>query len=839
MVATIRLPEVRLAATSTAAAGDGRVWLGPAAVRDLGVQLGDPVVVDVRVGGGGSGEPSTSDAETWPWSFLATAAPTPVQGDSAVAGVASSADEAVILDTTTRLPGDARDAGDAAVSGSRESEFPGEFPRESLEGLEGRARALYHGGEICKPPACASLRVFAPGFDTPGGAESLRRLLTNRLVAVGASVRLDGDGDGDGSRASASVVVVAAEPSDAPAVRVVASTAVAFARDSSSLNPKPNPKNPKNPSASERIAGADEALQTLRECVVWPARYAEDAAALGASFPRGVLLHGPPGVGKTASAVAVAREAGAKLVALSAGDVFGPYAGDAEARLRGAFRDADAACAAGTPCVILLDEIDAMCPARGADAGLSGSRVVAQLLTLMDDGGAEARRATERSASGGGAATTLRPAVVATTNRPNALDPALRRPGRFDVEVEISLPSAKQRLAILRVHARALPLARDVDLEQVARTAKGYSGADLAALCREAAMASIRDAAGGFAPSPGSPGSPDDGDEEVAGDGSLVTARHFSTAAGRVGASVTRGAALEFSATSWDDVGGLDDVKKRLKQAVEWPLRHAAAFRRLGLAPPRGVLLHGPPGCAKTTLARAAATASGATVIALSAADVFSKYVGEGERALRDAFARARRAAPAILLLDEIDGMVGNRGAAKDASSASSGGADANTGNDVAARVLSAFLVEMDGLEVGGGGGDDGDDDERRDGDGVLVVATTNRPNALDAALTRPGRLDLVLYVPPPDARGREAALRVHARGVPLAADVDLRAVATRTERFTGAELRGVIREAALAALREDMGAEQVTAAHVDAALRATRPALAESDLAKWASFRA
>ena len=219
-----------------------------------------------------------------------------------------------------------------------------------------------------------------------------------------------------------------------------------------------------------------------------------------------------------------------------------------------------------------------MCPARGADAGLSGSRVVAQLLTLMDDGGVEARRATD----GPTAATTLRPAVVATTNRPNALDPALRRPGRFDVEVEISLPSAKQRLAILRVHARALPLARDVDLEQVARTAKGYSGADLAALCREAAMASIRDAAGGFALSFGEP---NDGDEEVAGDGSLVTARHFSTAAGRVGASVTRGAALEFSATTWDDVGGLDDVKKRLKQAVEWPLRHAAAFRRLGLAP--------------------------------------------------------------------------------------------------------------------------------------------------------------------------------------------------------------------------------------------------------------
>ena len=811
MVATIRLPEVRLAATSTAAAGDGRVWLGPAAVRDLGVRLGDPVVVDVRVGGGGSGEPPASDAETWPWSFLATAAPTPVQGDGAVAGVATSADEAVILDTTTRLRSRG-DAGDAAVSGSREIAFPG----AAAARLEGRARALYHGDEICRPPACASLRVFAPGFrDTPGGAESLHRLLQNRLVAAGASVRLDGAEAG-----GASAVVVAAEPSAFPAARVVASTEVAFAPSADGGGFPARDGAPRSRSASERIAGAEEALRALRECVVWPALYAADAAALGSSFPRGVLLHGPPGVGKTASAMAVAREAGASVVALSAGDVFGPYAGDAEARLRDAFRDAERKCAEGTPCVILLDEIDAMCPARGVDAGLSGSRVVAQLLTLMDDGGA---------AEGGSESPNPKPAVIATTNRPNALDPALRRPGRFDVEVEISLPSAKQRLAILRLHARALPLADDVDLEVVAGNAKGYSGADLAALCREAAMASIRDAAGSAATSSANV-------KTHSLSAPVVAARHFSAAAGRVGASVTRGAAIEPSATTWDDVGGLDDVKKRLKQAVEWPLRHAAAFRRLGLAPPRGVLLHGPPGCAKTTLARAAATASGATVIALSAADVFSKYVGEGERALRDAFARARRAAPAILLLDEIDGMVGNRGSAKDASSG--GGADENTGNDVAARVLSAFLVEMDGLEVGGGDGDDGDD-ERRDGDGVLVVATTNRPNALDAALTRPGRLDLVLYVPPPDARGREAALRVHARGVPLAADVDLRAVATRTERFTGAELRGVIREAALAALREDMGAEQVTAAHVDAALRATRPALAESDLAKWASFRA
>ena len=811
MVATIRLPEVRLAATSTAAAGDGRVWLGPAAVRDLGVRLGDPVVVDVRVGGGGSGEPPASDAETWPWSFLATAAPTPVQGDGAVAGVATSADEAVILDTTTRLRSRG-DAGDAAVSGSREIAFPG----AAAARLEGRARALCHGDEICRPPACASLRVFAPGFrDTPGGAESLHRLLQNRLVAAGASVRLDGAEAG-----GASAVVVAAEPSAFPAARVVASTEVAFAPSADGGGFPARDGAPRSRSASERIAGAEEALRALRECVVWPALYAADAAALGSSFPRGVLLHGPPGVGKTASAMAVAREAGASVVALSAGDVFGPYAGDAEARLRDAFRDAERKCAEGTPCVILLDEIDAMCPARGVDAGLSGSRVVAQLLTLMDDGGA---------AEGGSESPNPKPAVIATTNRPNALDPALRRPGRFDVEVEISLPSAKQRLAILRLHARALPLADDVDLEVVAGNAKGYSGADLAALCREAAMASIRDAAGSAATSSANV-------KTHSLSAPVVAARHFSAAAGRVGASVTRGAAIEPSATTWDDVGGLDDVKKRLKQAVEWPLRHAAAFRRLGLAPPRGVLLHGPPGCAKTTLARAAATASGATVIALSAADVFSKYVGEGERALRDAFARARRAAPAILLLDEIDGMVGNRGEAAAASGSGGASGNGNAGNDVAARVLSALLVEMDGLEVGGGdGGGDGD----AAAGNVLVVATTNRPAALDAALTRPGRLDMVLYVPPPDAQGREAALRVHARGVPLAPDVDLRAVARRAERFTGAELRGVIREAALAALRQDMDATAVTAAHVDAALAATRPALAESDLARWASFRA
>ena len=397
----------------------------------------------------------------------------------------------------------------------------------------------------------------------------------------------------------------------------------------------------------------------------------------------------------------------------------------------------------------------------------------------------------------------VRPTVVATTNRPNALDPALRRPGRFDVEIEVPLPSAEQRAAIVALHSRSLPLATDVNLAVVARDAKGYSGADLAGLCREAAMASIRRAAANE--------TADDGD--ASSTEMRVTARDFADAASRVGASVVRGVATELPPTTWDDIGGLEDVKRRLRQAVEWPLRHAEAFARLGLSPPRGILLHGPPGCAKTTMARAAATASGATTVTLAAADVFSKYVGEGERVLRDAFARARRAAPAVLLLDEIDGMVGSRGA---------GQGDAS---DVGARILSVLLTEMDGLEPAG--------------NDVLVVATTNRPEALDAALTRPGRLDLALYVPPPDLEGRLAALRVHARDVPLAADADLEDVARRTERFTGAELRGVVREAAMAALREDMNAAEVGRRHLESALAAANPSLTDADLARWGSFRA
>ena len=816
MPAESRVRELRLAAASSAAAGNGRVELAPRAIRELGARLGDPVAVDVRLvdaSGGG-------DDDAWTWTFLATVAPASVQQGTLASDAPSASDDAAVLDPSVRLP-------------SSPGAPPPSARVDAGDGpLEARVRAL-----DARPAPCVTLRVRAHDRDpTPAAAESLRRLLQHRVLAPGAAVHLARD---DTPTASANpnrnanpsspspspspspddlalpIVVRGVEPPDATCVRVTPATRVVLVVDDDDHLPGASTPAPAASSADAVLAGADAVLDALREAIAWPIAHADDARALGARFPTGVLLHGPPGVGKTASVLAVAAEVGAAVRALSAGDVFGPYAGDSEARLRAAFRAAERDAARGTPAVLILDEIDAVCPARGADAGLHGSRVVAQLLTLMDDGGEEENVAEENAAEDGAERASagkgetprrsrrrIRPTVVATTNRPNALDPALRRPGRFDVEIEVPLPSPEQRAAILALHSRSLPLASDVDLAVVARDAKGYSGADLAGLCREAAMASIRRAAA---------------NETADGASSTtemrVTARDFVDAASRVGASVVRGVAAELPPTTWDDVGGLEDAKRRLRQAVEWPMRHAEAFARLGLAPPRGILLHGPPGCAKTTMARAAATASGATTVTLAAADVFSKYVGEGERILRDAFARARRAAPAVLLLDEIDGMVGSRGA---------GEGDAS---DVGARILSVLLTEMDGLEPAG--------------NEVLVVATTNRPEALDAALMRPGRLDLVLYVPPPDLEGRLAALRVHARDVPLAPDADLEDVARRTERFTGAELRGVVREAAMAALREDMNAAVVGRRHLEAALAAANPSLTDADLARWGSFRA
>ncbi|GAB4813702.1 hypothetical protein N2152v2_000748 [Parachlorella kessleri] len=673
------------------------------------------------------------------------------------------------------------------------------------------------------------------------------------------------------------------------------------------------------PRAEAALAGMGPVLEALREVIAWPQQYAAEGAVLGIRWPRGLLLHGPPGVGKTAAVHAVAREVGAPVHVVTAATLFGAYTGESERRLREAFaaaeKDAAAAGAAagkvggGRPVVLFLDEVDAICPRRGGGGGGSTgqheTRVVGQLLTLLDGAGAG------RGAGAGHVA------VVAATNRPNTLDPALRRPGRLDREVAVPVPDLAARRAILRLLTRQLPLGADVDLDRLAQQCHGYTGPDLAALCREAAMRSLAAAAeqlfaagggevggggaqaqqdglrlqhpqqvqpaqahegrgdgdgssgestAGAAPlnlaatSSGIPAATESrtaaseawtvagakgaveaaakeaavagtaaankqagaaaGTAAAAGEGgqeappwehAAVCAGDFEAALRRVGPSVARGAALDVAPVAWEDIGGLEGVKQKLRQAVEWPLQHADAFQRLGLTPPRGVLLHGPPGCSKTTLARAAATASGATFIALSGAQLYSMYVGEGEAALRDAFSRARLAAPSILFFDELDSIVGKRVEGQQAS------------HDVSVRLLTTFLTEMDGLELA---------------TGLLVLAATNRPQAIDPALLRPGRFDLVLFVPPPDEAGRVAALKIHTRAMPLAPDVDLPALARDTPLYTGAELAGLCREAALAALREDFsGAREVAARHFEAARGAVRPSLTPELLHKYESW--
>eukprot|EP00271_Cylindrocystis_brebissonii_P017256 TRINITY_DN4417_c0_g1_i2.p1 TRINITY_DN4417_c0_g1~~TRINITY_DN4417_c0_g1_i2.p1 ORF type:complete len:448 (+),score=118.58 TRINITY_DN4417_c0_g1_i2:567-1910(+) len=417
--------------------------------------------------------------------------------------------------------------------------------------------------------------------------------------------------------------------------------------------------------------------------------------------------------------------------------------------------------------------------------------------------------------------------VIAATNRPNALDPALRRPGRFDREIAMAMPTTEERRSILRLHSRGLPLGDDVDLAAIARLCQGYVGADLAALCREAAMSALRrkvrgEGTEGGGGSKGGGGGGGEGRGEVVDEKASrggeeedrVTFGDWMTGMKRVGPSVVRGAAAEVPAVAWEEIGGLADVKKRLARAVEWPIRHADAFVRLGIAPQRGVLLHGPPGCAKTTLVRAAAHAAQAPLLTLSGAELYSMFVGESEALLRATFQRARLAAPCIVFLDEVDALAPKR---SDGADGSAGG-----GGSVGERLLAALLVEMDGLELA---------------QGVLVMAATNRLQALDPALVRPGRFDLVLLVPPPDEVGRVETLRQHSKGMALAADVDLREIASSTDLFTGAELAGLCREAAMGALRESVAAIEVEQVHFLRARAAMHASLTPLALAGYSAL--
>jgi AAA family ATPase len=532
------------------------------------------------------------------------------------------------------------------------------------------------------------------------------------------------------------------------------------------------------------VGGLQDELKAIREVVEQPLTSPETFERFGLPAPKGVLLFGPPGTGKTLIARALAKELNARVLTINGPEVVSKFVGESEANLRAVFAQA----AREAPSLVFIDELDAICPKRDSRVGDMERRLVATLLTLMD-----------------GLSASRQVVVLAATNRPNALDPAVRRPGRFDREVEIGIPRANDRLAILRVALRRLPhRLTDSELLELSSSAHGYVGADLGALCKEAALLALHRAFANNAQSSGAVFS--DTDALPAFE---VTLSDLKLAMRGIRPSALREVAVDVPRVLWDDIGGQDALKQALREAVEWPLQHPEAFTRMGIRPPKGVLLYGPPGCSKTLAAKALATESGMNFIAIKGPELFSKWVGESEQQVREVFRKARAASPTVVFFDEIDALASTRG-----SGGSSGATD---------RVLSQLLTELDGLEP-----------LKR----VLVVAATNRPDLLDPALMRPGRIDRALYVAPPDVSAREQILQIHTRKTPLAADVSMAELAIATARFSGAELQALCREAALHAVEEDRAAASVAKRHFVRALSVVTPQIDDRMLAFFERFR-
>jgi len=528
----------------------------------------------------------------------------------------------------------------------------------------------------------------------------------------------------------------------------------------------------------EDIGDLEEVKEKIREIVELPLKHPELFEKLGIEPPKGILLYGPPGVGKTLLAKALANEIGAYFIAINGPEIMSKYYGESEARLRQIFEEAKK----NAPAIIFIDEIDAIAPKREEVVGEVEKRVVAQLLALMD--GLEERGKV---------------IVIGATNRPNAIDPALRRPGRFDREIEVPPPDKRARKEILIVHTRNMPLADDVDLDKIAELTHGYTGADIAALVKEAAMNALRRFLKTHAVDLDKPIPPEILEKL------RVTMNDFINAMKVVPPSLMREVLIEVPEVHWDDIGGLDDVKQYLREAVEWPLKYPHIFEQLGIKPPKGILLYGPPGCGKTLIAKAVATESGANFISVKGPEILSKWVGESERAIREIFRRARQVAPAIIFFDEIDAIAGARG--RDVSG-------------VVDRIVNQMLTEMDGIEPL---------------KGVVVIAATNRPDLLDPALLRPGRFDRLIYVPPPDIRARYEILKIHTRKVPLAKDVDLVELAKRTEGYSGADLEALVREAVMNAIRRgNMAVREVTWRDFEEALNVVKPSLTKEVLAAY-----
>jgi len=531
----------------------------------------------------------------------------------------------------------------------------------------------------------------------------------------------------------------------------------------------------------EDIGGLDQEIEKIREMVELPLKHPELFDRLGIGAPKGVLLYGPPGTGKTLLAKAVANESSAYFISIAGPEIMSKWVGEAEKKLREIFEDAEK----NAPSIIFIDELDAIAPKREEVVGEVERRVVAQLLNSMD--GLKSRGKV---------------VVIGATNRPNAIDPALRRPGRFDREIEIGVPDVKGRLEILKIHTRNMPLTKDVDLKSLSQTTYGFVGADLEELCKEAAMHSLRIVLPELNIKEGEPLSQESLNKII------VTKKDFREGLKMVSPSAMREVLIEIPKVKWEEVGGLEGVKQKLKESVEWPLKRPDAFRKMGITPPKGVLLYGPPGCGKTLLAKAVANESEANFISVKGPEIFSKWVGESEKAIREIFRRARQVAPSIIFFDEIDSVVPRRGM--------------DAGSHVSEKVVNQILTELDGLEAL---------------NDVIVIAATNRPDIMDSSLLRPGRFDRLIFVPPPDEKARTKIFEVHTKGMPIDKDVNLNKLAKSTEGYSGADINGICREAAMITLREDKNAKKISAKFFSKALEEVAPSLRKEDVELYKMF--
>ena len=566
-----------------------------------------------------------------------------------------------------------------------------------------------------------------------GGEDYLKQIMEGRVFAKGDVIMLNVMGN------KIDLVVTSFAPA-ADAIMMSSTTEV-------KITEKPAGTSGEIPKVSyDDIGGLGNEVKKIREMVELPLRHPELFKRLGVEAPKGVLLHGPPGTGKTMLAKAVAGETSSNFVYIGGPEIMSKFYGESEGKLREIFKEAEE----NAPSIIFIDEIDSIAPKRNEVSGEEERRIVAQLLALMD--GLKARGKV---------------VVIGATNRPNSIDEALRRPGRFDREIEIRIPDRNGRFEILQIHTRGMPLAEDVNLERLADRTHGYAGADLSALTKEAAMAALRRVL------------PDINMEAEEIPSEMlnkiqVNKDDFREALKDMQPSTLREVLIEKPNVKWEDIGALESAKQELKEAVEWPLKYGKVFEHMNAKPPKGILLYGPPGTGKTMLAKAVATESEANFIAVKGPEFLNKWVGESEKAVRETFRKARQASPCVVFMDEIDSITPQRGTGGD--------------NNVTERVISQLLTEMDGLESL---------------NNVVVIAATNRPDIIDPALLRPGRFDKIIYIGTPDKESRKKIFEIHTKNKPLEKDIDLDVLAEKTEGCTGADIGAICNEAVMIAVRE------------------------------------